>query len=511
MDEMATDLTEGLQMKESRMVSIANGSSGSFNKNNCSRDVEYTERRQSLFLYLSFSRSERLIKPYARTGTNKRKRTISLDGRKGGAKDKRETVGEESEERIEEEGRQREFGAKAERGKGREREESVGRERERIRWDPQPPGVILLDDKTGVRGQAASVGELAAPATVKGSTGGEGDGGDAGGQSEGFAEERLADQTKTFLHHQHLKITATITAVALSLTADTTMVITKSVIPVLEGREIPFGCSENYQEEPQRYIHLQNTQRTNLFATHRFPESQIVGGKDASNGQFPYQVSLRKSGSHFCGGSILDARTILTAAHCVSGLTNLNSVSVHAGTNRLDQQGQSYGVSKIVSHKNYNSLLLVNDVALILVSSNIAFNNLVQPVKLATGSKTYEGSSCVLSGWGTTRVGGNPPNNLQYINLVIETQAKCKQAHNRVQNSHICTYTKVGEGACHGDSGGPLVVNSLQVGIVSFGQPCAVGKPDVYTRVTSFVSWIDSNKAYLLNETQEQPEDSIYI
>ena len=38
-------------------------------------------------------------------------------------------------------------------GKGREREESVGRERERIRWDPQPPGVILLDDKTGVRGQ----------------------------------------------------------------------------------------------------------------------------------------------------------------------------------------------------------------------------------------------------------------------------------------------------------------------------------------------------------------------
>ena len=36
------------------------------------------------------------------------------------------------------------------------------------------------------------------------------------------------------LHHQHLKITATITAVALSLTADTTMVITKSVIPALE-------------------------------------------------------------------------------------------------------------------------------------------------------------------------------------------------------------------------------------------------------------------------------------
>ncbi|XP_043521838.1 chymotrypsin-1-like [Frieseomelitta varia] len=241
-----------------------------------------------------------------------------------------------------------------------------------------------------------------------------------------------------------------------------------------------------------------------------FPESQIVGGRDASSGQFPYQVSLRRSGSHFCGGSILDARTILTAAHCVQGLNNLDSVSVHAGTNQLNQQGQSYKVSKIVAHKGFNSISLVNDVALILLSNNIAFNNLVRPIALATGSKTYERDSCVLSGWGTTRLGGNPPNNLQYINLVIETQAKCKQAHNRVQSSHICTFTKVGEGACHGDSGGPLVVNNVQVGIVSFGQPCAVGKPDVYTRVSSFTSWINSNKAYLLNETQE-PENAIYI
>ncbi|KAK1135836.1 Chymotrypsin-1 [Melipona bicolor] len=239
-----------------------------------------------------------------------------------------------------------------------------------------------------------------------------------------------------------------------------------------------------------------------------FPENQIVGGKDAPVGKFPYQVSLRKSGSHFCGGSILDARTILTAAHCVQGLTNLNSVTVHAGTNQLSQQGQSYGVSKVVAHRGFSSITLVNDVALILVNKNIEFNNLVQPIKLATGSKTYEGASCVLSGWGTTRLGGSPPNNLQYINLLIETQSKCKQAHSRVQASHICTYTKVGEGACHGDSGGPLVVNGVQVGIVSFGQPCAVGKPDVYTRVSSFVSWIDSQKAYLLTE---QPGEAIYI
>lgn len=50
-----------------------------------------------------------------------------------------------------------------------------------------------------------------------------------------------------------------------------------------------------------------------------FPEGQIVGGKDAPVGKFPHQVSLRQNGNHFCGGSIIDSRHILTAAHCVEG------------------------------------------------------------------------------------------------------------------------------------------------------------------------------------------------
>lgn len=47
------------------------------------------------------------------------------------------------------------------------------------------------------------------------------------------------------------------------------------------------------------------------------------------------------------------------------------------------------------------------------------------------------------------QLNGNVPNNLQYINLVIEKQSECKKAHWRVQSSHICTFTKSGEGACH--------------------------------------------------------------
>ncbi|XP_043803031.1 chymotrypsin-1-like [Apis laboriosa] len=242
-----------------------------------------------------------------------------------------------------------------------------------------------------------------------------------------------------------------------------------------------------------------------------FPESKIVGGKDAPVGKFPYQVSLRKNKNHFCGGSIIDSRTILTAAHCVEGLSNLNGITVQAGTNQLNSGGVSYLPQKVVAHSGFNSLSLVNDIALIRLNQDISFNNLIQPIKLASGSNTYEGSSCILSGWGTTRLNGNVPNNLQYINLLIEKQSECKKIHWRVQSSHICTFTKYGEGACHGDSGGPLVVNNVQVGIVSFGQPCAVGTPDVYTRVSSFASWIQQHKSFLTEEKGEAPADGFYI
>lgn len=57
----------------------------------------------------------------------------------------------------------------------------------------------------------------------------------------------------------------------------------------------------------------------------------IVGGTTASAGDFPFIVSLSKSGSHFCGGVLLNAYTVITAAHCSVGQT-ASSVKVRAGS-----------------------------------------------------------------------------------------------------------------------------------------------------------------------------------
>ncbi|XP_014206306.1 chymotrypsin-2-like [Copidosoma floridanum] len=218
---------------------------------------------------------------------------------------------------------------------------------------------------------------------------------------------------------------------------------------------------------------------------------RIVGGGDAPDGKYPYQVSLRAPSSHSCGGSIINKRWILTAAHCISGRP-ANFFKVHAGSTKLDDpQAQVYQSEKVVYHEGYGQGLGVNDVGLIRVSRDIDFNEKVQPIQLASEEFTKVDYLATLTGWGRLTAGGRIPNNLQEINLkVIDNVACAKGMGHKVQDFLICTLTKAGEGACNGDSGGPLVADGVQIGIVSYGYPCAHGRPDVYTRVHFFLDWI---------------------
>jgi secreted trypsin-like serine protease len=47
------------------------------------------------------------------------------------------------------------------------------------------------------------------------------------------------------------------------------------------------------------------------------PSSRIVGGSFAAKNQFPHQVAIIYRGGLRCGGSIVAAQYVVTAAHCV--------------------------------------------------------------------------------------------------------------------------------------------------------------------------------------------------
>ncbi|KAK4872345.1 hypothetical protein RN001_014374 [Aquatica leii] len=223
---------------------------------------------------------------------------------------------------------------------------------------------------------------------------------------------------------------------------------------------------------------------------------RIVGGTMASKGQFPYQISLRMSNFHRCGGSIINANTILTAAHCVDGWSS-SSMEVVAGTNLVSGAGgDKYAVRLFTGHADYNPYTSKNDIALLHLSSSIQFNNLVQPVAIGT-TQIGDNVECVLTGWGTVDVESALSRYLQFINLKTISNSVCIERHSSsdltIADGHICTFTRRGEGSCQGDSGGPLVSGKEQIGVVSWGTPCAVGDPDVFTRVSAYNDWITEN------------------
>ncbi|KAH0539798.1 hypothetical protein KQX54_008120 [Cotesia glomerata] len=232
--------------------------------------------------------------------------------------------------------------------------------------------------------------------------------------------------------------------------------------------------------------------------------ARIINGSDVQAGEIPYQVSLQKTfidGFHFCGGSVLNEKYVITAAHCVEGKT-AEQIKVVAATTNLEKPNSTHFVAEIIIHEKYNpSDSWKNDIALIKIEDRFEVSAVLKFVPLPIPNQDIPAESvAVISGWGTLQEGGMKPVVLQKAEVFIASQSYCKQVHTDTgshidDNTHICAYDPVHEsGPCHGDSGGPLMVGNKLVGLASWVRGCASTiYPSVYTRVPSFLDWIKAN------------------
>jgi len=223
--------------------------------------------------------------------------------------------------------------------------------------------------------------------------------------------------------------------------------------------------------------------------------TRIVGGSATDPAEYPWQVALKQNGGTFCGGSLIDACTVLTAAHCK---TNVNNFQVVLGdysksSNTNDGTEVVTSASSWTNHPNYNSNTQNNDFAILKLSQCVTFTNHIAPVCLPeSSSSSYTGQTGLVSGWGTTSSGGAQPDKLNAVGVTIR---QCYgYPANQITNNMLCAASS-GKDSCQGDSGGPLVAEEggaySLVGVVSWGYGCAdANYPGVYAKTTSQLTWI---------------------
>ncbi|KAM9095877.1 serine protease 38-like isoform 1-T1 [Sarcophilus harrisii] len=239
-----------------------------------------------------------------------------------------------------------------------------------------------------------------------------------------------------------------------------------------------------------------------------FREGKIIGGQDALDGKWPWQVTFFFRGYHTCGGSILSKYWVLTAAHCFDqtldllehfkvyvGLTDLKSINSHI---------QKRGIKQVIIHPLYK-LTHPNghDIALVQLSKALKFNYLVLPVCLPKSNINLDTTeTCWITGWGKMRESGIMVDILQETEIPLLDQFLCQILYGSIffiQEDMICAADlSLMKSPCQGDSGGPLVCKFndtwIQIGVVTWGKGCSIPLyPGVFARVPYFSTWISNS------------------
>jgi secreted trypsin-like serine protease len=242
-----------------------------------------------------------------------------------------------------------------------------------------------------------------------------------------------------------------------------------------------------------------------VFAADGGIQPRVVGGEPVPNGDYPFVASLGdvRYGAtayrrHFCGASLIDRNSVLTAAHCVQGSPK-QPLRVTVGRTVLSGGGgQTRRVSRIVIHPRYNGVRsLTYDAAVLTLDNPVRGIPAIRLAGISQNALEKPGRLATVAGWGNTikqpprgENGSSYPDRMRAARVPIVSDARAGDVYRSFVGSLMVAAGTEGKDTCSGDSGGPMFARQddirYQIGITSFGRGCAArGYPGVYTEVNA--------------------------
>ncbi|XP_015606010.1 proclotting enzyme isoform X2 [Cephus cinctus] len=193
--------------------------------------------------------------------------------------------------------------------------------------------------------------------------------------------------------------------------------------------------------------------------TNQPQNTRIVGGTEVFENEYPWMTLIIGNGSRLvCGGSLLNDRYVLTAAHCLLRGFRQNEMKVVLGEHDRcngDLKTVVFSVEKLIPHPDYHSGTNYADIMLLKLNMRVTFNEYIRPICLPNIHCPTKVSTLLCAG-----------------------------------------ISSGGQDACQGDSGGPLQILNDKgryelIGIVSNGIGCGdKGFPGFYTDVARMITWV---------------------
>ena len=224
----------------------------------------------------------------------------------------------------------------------------------------------------------------------------------------------------------------------------------------------------------------------------------ILGGTEVTSGKYPFMAAIEIRtllGIGYCGGSLIDGDSVLTAAHCLD-----NSIGARVIVGRTDLRQRNQGQVRVASrrfiHPRFDPSTGAYDAGVLKLASAVTG---IEPIKLATTSQNNlekPGRILTVAGWGVTKPKGTPATFMRAASVPVVSDARAERVYDAVYGPLgyvpplMVAAGEQGKSACVGDSGAPLFASggpSTQLGIVSGGRyKCGTPRyPAVFTEVNN--------------------------